>query len=487
MDFEQFQEQAMEAVKEHFPELSVEMQEVNKLQGQSYTGMAVKPEGSNIAATINLQPVFDRVEAGDMSVDAAIRSVLDTVSQVSDNMPQFDVRTLMDYEQMKDTLTMQMIPVAGNEDRLSDIPHQIVEDMAVVYRFEMESNEQGSSSILVTNNMIQNYGIEPVQLHADALEAAQQNHPATLRNMNDVMRELMGDFGASMIPDEPSPLWVASIEGGQNGACAIQYPGFMDQAAETLGGDFFVLPSSVHEVLFIPDDGSMELANLEEMVQSINQTEVAPADRLSDSVFHYDSEARIFENARTFEAREAMQEQMLADEPAPGMSFGEAEQAETMTVLLVQPGRYPEVVEVGTGLEELQQAVGGDIEVAYPFDDNVGLIMNEEGKIEGLPLNRALRDEQGEIYDVVAGSFLVVGLSEDSFGSLSQDQLTRFEQEFHQPETFIKMGKGIMAIPIPDGAVIQEKRETERAAERTAEKAEKAAKPKHKKPEHDGH
>ena len=66
MDFEQFQEQAMEAVKEHFPELSVEMQEVNKLQGQSYTGMAVKPEGSNIAATINLQPVFDQVEAGDM-------------------------------------------------------------------------------------------------------------------------------------------------------------------------------------------------------------------------------------------------------------------------------------------------------------------------------------------------------------------------------------------------------------------------------------
>ena len=96
MDFEQFQEQAMEAVKEHFPELSVEMQEVNKLQGQSYTGMAVKPEGSNIAATINLQPVFDHVEAGDMSVDAAIRSVIDTVSQVSANMPEFDVRTLMD-------------------------------------------------------------------------------------------------------------------------------------------------------------------------------------------------------------------------------------------------------------------------------------------------------------------------------------------------------------------------------------------------------
>nr|WP_235255036.1 DUF5688 family protein [Fournierella massiliensis] len=483
MDFEQFQEQAMEAVKEHFPELSVEMQEVNKLQGQSYTGMAVKPEGSNIAATINLQPVFDRVEAGDMSVDAAIRSVIDTVSQVSANMPQFDVRTLMDYDQMKDTLTMQMIPVAGNENRLNDIPHQIVEDMAVVYRFEMESNEQGSSSILVTNTMVQNYGIEPDQLHADALEAAQQNHPATLRNMNDVMRELMGDFGASMIPDEPSPLWVASIEGGQNGACAIQYPGFMDQAAETLGGDFFVLPSSVHEVLFIPDDGSMELANLEEMVQSINQTEVAPADRLSDSVFHYDSEARIFENARTFEAREAMQEQMLADEPAPGMSFWEAEQAESITVLMVNPGERPYEMQVGTELEDLQAVVGGSIEVAYPFDDNVGLIMNEEGKLEGLPLNRALRDDQGEVYDIVAGPFMVVGLTEDSFGSLTKEQLSKFSDMFQQPEGFIKMGKSIMAFPIPEESTEKKPKEAVHAAE----KAKKAAKPKHKKSEHDGH
>ena len=74
---------------------------------------------------------------------------------------------------------------------------------------------------------------------------------------------------------------------------------------EVSGGDFYVLPSSIHEVLFIADDGSMELSHLEEMVRSINEAEVAPADRLSDNVFHYDSEEHIFENARTFEAREA--------------------------------------------------------------------------------------------------------------------------------------------------------------------------------------
>lgn len=78
-----------------------------------------------------------------------------------------------------------------------------------------------------------------------------------------------------------------------------------------------------------------------------------------------------------------------------------------MNVLLVQPGSYPKAVNIDSGLESLQAAVGGSIEVVYPFDDNVGLIMNEEGKIEGLPLNRALRDEQGELYDIIAGDFLV--------------------------------------------------------------------------------
>lgn len=124
-----------------------------------------------------------------------------------------------------------------------------------------------------------------------------------------------------------------------------------------------------------------------------------------------------------------------------------------MNVLLVQPESYPKAVTIGSDLESLQTAVGGNIEVVYPFEDNVGLIMNEEGKIEGLPLNRALRDDQGELYDIIAGDFLVVGLTEDDFGSLSPEQMDKFEKLFHQPECFMKMGRSIMAMPLPDSLV----------------------------------
>lgn len=126
---------------------------------------------------------------------------------------------------------------------------------------------------------------------------------------------------------------------------------------------------------------------------------------------------------------------------------------EVLNVLLVQPGAYPKPVTIGTKLEDLQKAVGGTIEATYPFDDEVALVVNDEGKINGLPLNRALRTEDGDTYDIVAGDFLVVGLGEENFTSLTPEQMSHFEQMFHQPEVFIKMGRGIMALPMPDDMV----------------------------------
>ena len=126
---------------------------------------------------------------------------------------------------------------------------------------------------------------------------------------------------------------------------------------------------------------------------------------------------------------------------------------ELMDVLLISPGEYPKAIQIGTELEDLQSAVGGYIECVYPFDEMVGLIVNEEGKMNGSSLNRALYSEEGKLVDILAGDFLVVGLTEDSFGSLTPEQMQRYEQKFHQPETFVRMGKSIMALPIPDKEV----------------------------------
>lgn len=136
-------------------------------------------------------------------------------------------------------------------------------------------------------------------------------------------------------------------------------------------------------------------------------------------------------------------------------TVGEHELAETRTmdVLLVQPNAYPKKISVGTELEDLQAMVGGDIEVTYPFEDEVAIILNESGKINGLPLNRAIYTEDGDMQDIYAGDFLVVGLTEDDFGSLTSEQMQKFEELFHQPQMFVRMGRSIMAIPVPDDMV----------------------------------
>lgn len=129
------------------------------------------------------------------------------------------------------------------------------------------------------------------------------------------------------------------------------------------------------------------------------------------------------------------------------------EQSEKMDVLLIKPGMYPQQIQIGTELEDLQKAVGGDIQAVYPYEEEVALIMNEESKIRGFELNRSLRDEKGEIYDIIAGDFLVVGLGEEDFGSLSPELMKLFEEKFHQPEMFVRMGRKPMSFPIPDDKV----------------------------------
>ena len=123
-------------------------------------------------------------------------------------------------------------------------------------------------------------------------------------------------------------------------------------------------------------------------------------------------------------------------------TVGEQELSESrkMEVLLVQPGMYPQKATIGTELKDFQDAVGGTIAASYPFDDPVAIVYNDEGKLTGLPLNRALRDEDGRMYDAVAGTFLVVGLGEEDFASLSPELAQKYEKQFHQPETFLKLG-----------------------------------------------
>ena len=131
------------------------------------------------------------------------------------------------------------------------------------------------------------------------------------------------------------------------------------------------------------------------------------------------------------------------------LSAAERAASEKMTVLVVEPMKEPYVKEINSDLHSLQAEVGGDIGATYPYSDPVALVCNDEGKLIGLELNRGLRDENGEIYDIVAGTFLVVGLGEEDFASLSPELIQKYMEQFKTPERFMQINGNIVVLPVP--------------------------------------
>ena len=128
-----------------------------------------------------------------------------------------------------------------------------------------------------------------------------------------------------------------------------------------------------------------------------------------------------------------------------------------MKVLMVEPGKSPYAAEIESGLKSLQAAVGGDIQAVYPYEDPVALICNEEGKLEQLPFNRGLRDESGNLYDYIAGNFMIVGLGEEDFTSLPPEYIEKYSQLFAQPE-ILNIANGKFEV-LPDTSFEQQKSE----------------------------
>ena len=120
-----------------------------------------------------------------------------------------------------------------------------------------------------------------------------------------------------------------------------------------------------------------------------------------------------------------------------------------MQVIVVEPKKKPTAQDIGSDLESMQKNVGGSIEAIYPFEEPVALICNEEGKLLNLPLNRALRDDEGNVYDIISGTFFVCAAPPDSdrFEGLTDQQVKTYIERFATPEMFLNVGGDLFVLP----------------------------------------
>ncbi|MBQ7536309.1 MAG: hypothetical protein IJT43_11930 [Stomatobaculum sp.] len=271
---------------ERYRKAEIGSREVQKLQGRSYLGLTFRPEGAATEASLDLKPLYESFKNG-RPYSALLKELEQELLKLANRMPSPDPELFSNYDKLKHHLMIQMIPRKGNEKMLEDLPHRDLEDLCAVYRFDLCCLGCPDSSILITRSMLEDYGITPEQLHSDALQYAPLLHPASFRKLHDIIKE---NGGADIPEDADAPaIFVATVENGFSGAGVLLYPGFLDYAAGRLKGRFFILPSSIHELLFIEDNDDIRPEFLKEMVRSINEAHVAPEDRLSNCVYHYTS------------------------------------------------------------------------------------------------------------------------------------------------------------------------------------------------------
>lgn len=200
------------------------------------------------------------------------------------------------YEQMKENLVFRVIPEGSIPE---GVPYETVcGDIVAICCIELSRNADKSATVTVNNAMMRALDITAEQLFTDTGSNAMKMRPPKVRSMRNAMEEALG----VEIHAEDSPLIVAGIEGNVCGAAVIRYPGFLERISRKIGS-FYILPSSVHEVLLMPEREAPEARELNEMVRIINRMEVAPSDRLSDQAYHYDAAECRLETATDYERR----------------------------------------------------------------------------------------------------------------------------------------------------------------------------------------
>ncbi len=209
--------------------------------------------------------------------------------------------TKENYKEIKKKLVIDLTGIEGKEDFLKDKPHKLVgSDLAIVYKIELVNDDEKCTRATVSRSMLEDLGIDELQLHEDALEMSQINCPATVMTLYE---SAIGDAPGAEELEQDLDQIVVSNKQQIGGAAALFYPGVMDQVAERLHDSYYILPSSIHELIMIPERSVGNYREIEDMVKEINRVAVDPKDRLSDHVYHYDSKEKIFERADAFENR----------------------------------------------------------------------------------------------------------------------------------------------------------------------------------------
>lgn len=250
-------------------QVRTELYTVTKNNGTRRTGILFKQEDSNLAPTIYLEEFYQKYLKGQQVPDLA-----DSICSIYQEIrvkKTCDCQNLFDFNHVKEHIVYKLIRRDANEELLKQIPYEPFLDLAVVYYIQIDNTRFGSAAIQIRNEHLRYWRVEKEEIRRLAGKNTPRIYPVQIQQIVRFM-------------------YVATNEQCSLGAAVMRYPDFREKVRGMIGEGFYILPSSIHEVILVPESFGMEPERMAEMVKEINQTGVAPEEVLSDSVYYFDGE-----------------------------------------------------------------------------------------------------------------------------------------------------------------------------------------------------
>lgn len=269
MDYTDFVRAMQNEVREQMgPGMVVEVHTAIKNNGAIRTGLVLMQEGLNISPTIYLEEFYEQYCDGIRMKDLAqkIQSLYEKVKANS----SYPYENILSYRKLKNKIVFKLINKKENQELLRQIPYEEYLDLAVVFYAVLEHTSFGTATLLIHNSHLRIWKVSK----ADVYEAAIMNTPRLMPMAIEQLTNYM---------------YVVTNRYRNLGAAVMLYPDVWKKAVEKIGGSFYILPSSIHEVILIPENYGIGKIQLEVMVEEINDTEVDEEEILSDSVYYYNA------------------------------------------------------------------------------------------------------------------------------------------------------------------------------------------------------
>ncbi len=283
MDFQTFVDHIVDVLQESMGDAyEIQVIRVTKNNDVELTGIAIiRPENS-IFPTIYLEGLYEEFKAG-TELDSLAEKIMNCYEEQSMAL-DLDLDFFRDYDRVKDRIYYKLASFEKNKKFLKDAPHLRWNDLAVVFYYALEEDVVEGGSIVIKRQHMLMWKQNAESLYRLAERNTRRDMPALLVSMRELLMEMTG----VRIRDEDTfPMYVLTNRDKRFGAAAMLYSEGIGELAEQLGSDLLILPSSVHEVLLIPDDHSREYSFYRQMVGEVNRTQVEPEEVLSYGLYRY--------------------------------------------------------------------------------------------------------------------------------------------------------------------------------------------------------